>query len=39
MKEPDIDVLQLILVHCNDINDAIKIFCDDINSFINNRVY
>lgn len=39
MKNSDIEVLKLMLVHCNDINDAIAIFGDDINTFISNRVY
>ena len=39
MKKTDIDVIELMLRHCNDIQDAILIFGDDIETFISNRVY
>lgn len=39
MKKTDADVIELMLRHSNDIQEAIKIFGDDIETFINNRVY
>ena len=39
MKKTDVDVIELMLRHSNDIQEAIKIFGDDIETFINNRVY
>lgn len=39
MKKTDVDVIELMLRHCNDIQEAIKIFGDDIDTFVNNRVY
>lgn len=39
MKKTDVDVIELMLRHSNDIQETIKIFGDDIETFINNRVY
>ncbi len=39
MKKTDADVIELMLRHSNDIQEAIKIFGDDIETFVNNRVY
>ena len=39
MKKTDADVIELMLRHSSDIQEAIKIFGDDIETFVNNRVY
>lgn len=39
MKKTDFDVLELMLRHCNDIQEAVRIFGDDIEIFVSNRVY
>lgn len=39
MTKTDLDVLELMALHCNDITSAVKIFGDDIKIFIANRVY
>lgn len=35
----DIDILCHMMQHCQDIDQAIQIFGDDIDTFVNNRVY